>query len=161
MNNSNKRPLHTSFAVALVAGALATPCFADDFPPGVACDFTLRVEQTPGHALNFREFFDRDGNLVKVLLTGNSPELIVTNVESGASITFKRKGQMMRITPNGDGTVTWMVTGHTLTVYYPTDEGGAGAIHYIGRLTFQADATNTFTDIKASGRQLDVCELLG
>jgi hypothetical protein len=160
MNSLKRLPLLSTLLAAAAALGVSTGAAADDFPAGMACDFTLRVEQTPGHALNFKEFFDRDGNLVKVLITGNSPQLVVTNLDTGASTTFAPKGQMMKITPNGDGTTTWVVTGHTLIVYFPGDEIGPAAIHYIGRVTFQADAANTFTQIRASGRQLDVCELL-
>lgn len=150
---------HLSVAM-LAAIGFATPCLADDYPAGVACDFALRVEPAPGHGADFKPFFDRDGNLVKILITGTSPTLAVSNVDNGNATTFASKGQMIKITPNADGTTSYAVQGHTLIIYWGADELGPGAVYYIGRVTLVVDAGGAFTSIRARGVEIDVCEML-
>jgi hypothetical protein len=57
--------------VAASAGFVA-PAYADSFPAGQACPFAIEITVSDGHALNAREFVDEDGNVVRLLLTGNS-----------------------------------------------------------------------------------------
>ena len=85
-------------AVAAVVAAfgLAPPAFAafDDYPAGESCAFPLRVEFSDGPGLKIHELVDRNGNDVLVF-TGSSPLLVVSNLDSGESITFESKGQRL------------------------------------------------------------------
>src|SRR5690349_17980183 len=100
------------------------PVYADDvveFPPGIACeDFALRIDVV-GSSTVFREFTDKEGNIVRFLFAGKSPALSFTNLSSGASFSVKPNGLVDHLSLNPDGSYTLVITGHTLVVFFPTD----------------------------------------
>jgi len=158
MRVSNSTPLR--LLATLTALAFASPVLADDFPPGEACAFGIDIGVTVGHANNFRTFFDRDGNLIRVLLTGNSPELVITNTSSGASYKLNSRGQRQEFTIHPDGTATYTATGHTLLIWAPADEPGPAVIAYVGRIVADINVNNEWTLRTSTGKEIDVCELL-
>ena len=129
-------------------------------PAGEACDFQVTVDAGPGHGANFREFVDEDGNLVRILITGTSPHLVITNDETGASHTIVSKGQRQQIKFNPDGTITISATGHTVIQWASIDDPSSELIAYIGNVVTFVDANGIFHLVKAAGRQIDICELL-
>jgi hypothetical protein len=145
--------------VAASAGVVA-PAYADFFPAGQACPFPIEITVSDGHALNAREFVDEDGNVVRLLLTGNSPGLVITNTSSGESYSLKSRGQRQDLAFNADGTMVITATGHTLAVYFPTDGPGPAVIAYIGQLVIDVDANGAWTIVRQPGKQIDVCALL-
>ena len=71
---------------------------------------------------------------------------------------------MEHITPNPDGTQTWVTTGHELVVLFPTDlPAGPATTLYVGRLIFTLDPnTFTFLGIRSfTGKSIDICAALG
>jgi hypothetical protein len=147
--------------VMLAALMLSTPGLAQVFPAGEACDdFDVNVDAGPGHGANFRVFEDEDGNLVRILITGTSPHLVITNLESGKSYTLVSKGQRQQIKFNDDGTTTIMATGHTMVQWASVDDPSSELIAYIGYLEILVDEDGIFHLVKATGRQIDICAIL-
>jgi len=105
-------------AAALVTACVSvtTPVAADEltFPAGEACPgFPLKVEFSPdaGHLLN-RVFVDKNGNFVRFLQAGQNFPITFTNLSSGSSYRVKPEGTVFSVTPNADGSETWVMTGH-------------------------------------------------
>lgn len=155
---------------ALAAAALvapAQPALADDaiiLPVGVGCaDFNLRVSWTGGK-LHTKEFFDKDGNIVRILTAGKGVLLTYTNYGTenpvaGESITFRTDGSVTSVKVNPDGTLTYTATGHNGIVMYPSDvPAGPSATQYVGRIVFTVDpATGVFTLVSTQATAVDVC----
>jgi hypothetical protein len=157
---------------ALAAAALvapAQPALADDpliLPIGVGCaDFNLGLSGAGGK-LHTKEFFDADGNLVRILTAGKGVLLTYTNYGTdpdnplaGESITFRTDGSVTEIEVNPDGTLTYTATGHNGLVLYPGDvPAGPSATQYVGKIVFTVDpATGIFTLVSTSGSAVDVC----
>ena len=131
------------------------------FPAGLACSgFELSVtidvdKQT------ITTFFDNAGNPVRQLIVGRLI-ITLTNESTGASLTT-RLGDAIRIYFNADGTLTFVTTGRTVLVLFPTDfPAGPSTTLYSGRVVFDVDpATGVFTLRDTAGTQVDVCALLG
>lgn len=154
-------------AAALVAPT--QPALAADnsylLPAGTGCEFNLGVSWTGGK-LYTKEFFDKDGNLVRILTAGKGVLLTYTNYGTdpdapvaGESITFRTDGSVTEIVVNPDGTLTYTATGHNGLVMYPSDvPAGPSATQYVGRIVFNVDpATGVFTLVGTRGSAVDVC----
>jgi hypothetical protein len=159
------RYLRTAIAAALSAGLMFTAAhsaLADDpiiLPAGLACeDFSLRISGTGGN-LHTKEFFDREGNLVRTITAGKGVLLTYTNLDTGKSVTIRTDGSVTQVRQNPDGTQTWTATGHNGLVLFPTDvPAGPTTTQYIGRIVFDVDpATGIFTLVSTSGSQRDIC----
>lgn len=160
---------------ALAAGALAVPAqpaFADDLvilPAGLGCaDFNLGLSGKGGN-LQYLEFKDKNGNVVRILTAGKGVLLTYTNYGpdpdapvAGKSITFRTDGSVTSTVYNPDGTLTITATGHNGLVLFPTDiPAGPTATQYIGKIVFNIDpATGVFTLVSTSGSAVDVCAAL-
>jgi hypothetical protein len=87
LNGSRIRYVLAAVTVALLGfGNLA--CAADftlDFPAGLACAFELRIDGSGGNQV-YREFLDRNGNLVRSLSAGTGSALTFTNVGTSAAL---------------------------------------------------------------------------
>jgi hypothetical protein len=130
-------------------------------PAGVACSgfdlsVTVDVEKQ-----TITTFFDNEGNPVRQLVVGR---LIITgtNESTGASLTT-RLGGAFNIYFNPDGTLTFIGTGHSAVVFFPTDvPAGPSTTLYSGRVVFDVDpATGVATLRDTAGTKVDVCAVLG
>jgi hypothetical protein len=130
-------------------------------PAGVACSafalsVTVNVEKQ-----TITTFFDNKGNPVRQLIVGR---LIITlSIKgTGASLTT-RLGDAFTIYFNPDGTLTFIGTGRSVVVFFPTDvPAGPSTTLYSGRVVFNIDpATGVSTLGDQAGTKVDVCAVLG
>jgi hypothetical protein len=155
----------TSFGVlGLASGAAAQPTV---FPAGVACQFELALSVTPAAQRVVRVFSDKDGHPIRYLFAGKGAILSFTNTHTGVTQTYRTGGSVEQVTPNPDGTQTWVSTGHEGLILYPTDSGvdgvpGPSTILYIGRIVFTVDpAHDFFYGVQSfTGRSIDICAAL-
>jgi hypothetical protein len=157
-----------SAALAAACAAVTTAVAADEvtFPAGVACPgFALKVEFAPdvGHLLN-REFYDKNGNLIRFLQAGQNFPITFTNLATGAAYRTKPEGTVLSVTPNPDGSETLVMTGHTVitwSVSDPPDSAPApSTIRYVGRLVFKASNGLVLTVPQFRGKQTNICDAL-
>ncbi|GEP48848.1 hypothetical protein MSA03_23560 [Microbacterium saccharophilum] len=80
--------------ITLTALAVPAPAIAADpivLPAGLACDFEVSLQAVTEANTVTRERVDRDGNSV-VRLAGKGSTYVVTNTETGASVTLPGRG---------------------------------------------------------------------
>ena len=157
------RCLACAFATGLAATAL--PALADTFtvtfPAGEACAFELQVDGSGGDKQHYREFEDKDGNVVRTFSGGVGYDLVFTNNATGDSLTLKGNGAVTQTTFNSDGTSTVVSTGHNILFLFPTDDPpGPSTTLYVGRIVFTIDASGNFTLLSTSGKSVDICAAL-
>jgi len=129
-----------------------------DLPAGVACSFPLRVEIWNNTNRVFKEFTDKNGNVVRILTAGKGNTLAFTNLLTGETVQLKANGAVEHITLNADGSQTWEVTGHNVLILFPTDvPAGPSTTLYVGRVVFTVDTSGTFTLQSTSGTATDIC----
>jgi hypothetical protein len=133
-------------------------------PEGVACsDFEVRLEVSGGKR-NTRTFTDADGDIV-TMTTGAAESVVLTNGETGESVTVGSRGARTRTTVR-DGITTVEQTGNLVLVLFPSDVGGEelpvpSTTFISGRTVFTIDdATGVFTLQQVSGRTTDLCAVL-
>ena len=132
-----------------------------DFPAGVACDFALRVEIWANPHRVFREFRDKDGNVVRILTAGKGNTLAFTNLDNNETLTTKANGSVEHVTLNPDSTQTWSITGHNVFILFPTDvPPGPSTTLYVGGVDFTVDTLGVFTLQSVSGKATDICAVL-
>jgi hypothetical protein len=139
--------------------------FSITVPAGTGCpNFDLRIQVDEGVDRVYREFHDRNGNLVRILSAGRGATETFTNVLTDASVTFRTGGSVSRTTPNPDGTYTLTLTGHNVFILFPTDQPpGPRSTLYLGKvvLTITDPVSNTVLNIQqSSGKQVDICAIL-
>jgi hypothetical protein len=135
------------------------------FPAGDACpDFPLQVRSNgPAPQVN-KEFFDSNGNVVRMLSAGKGWDLTFTNVETGASLSVKGNGSVSHTSVGAGGVLTVMSSGHNGLIMFPTDvPAGPTTTLYSGRIVYTVDPSNAFltTVLQESGKSTDVCAVLG
>jgi opacity protein-like surface antigen len=168
------RILRTAIAAAILAALMLTAAQATaangppkpvptpgtlSFDAGIACpDFALQLSSSGGN-LHTKDFVDRNGNTVKTIQAGKGFLLTYTNLDTGASVTIRTDGSVMKTTVNPDGTQTVSLTGHNGLILFPTDiPAGPTTTQYIGRIVYNVDpATGIFTLVSTSGSQRDIC----
>jgi hypothetical protein len=150
----------------LAVWGISTQCLADliVLPKGQACpDFGVTIDLiSPDHRVS-KTFFDKNGNPVRYLNAGQGNHFVFTNSASGVTLTVKTGGSVEHITPNPNGTQTWITTGHELVVLFPSDTpAGPSTTLYIGRLMFTIDPSSfTFLGIQSfTGKSTDICAAL-
>lgn len=150
----------------LAVWGISTQSMADliVLPKGQAClDFGVTIDLIgPQHRVA-RTFFDKNGNPVRYLAAGQGNQFVFTNSASGVTLAVKTGGSVEQITPNPNGTQTWVTTGHELVVLFPTDTPpGPATTLYIGRLVFTFDpSSSTFLGIQSfTGKSIDICAAL-
>jgi hypothetical protein len=133
-----------------------------DLPAGLACsDFDLRVEITGAPQVE-RQFTDKNGNVVRMLVAGKGSILTFTNLSTGASLTLKPNGSVSRTTFNQDQSTTNTTTGHNVLILFPSDvPAGPTTTLYVGRVVYGVDTSGVFTVQRTSGRTVDICAALG
>lgn len=155
-------------AATLLTLGLAVPSTASaadftlDLPAGLACEsFDLHIEGdfNPKHV--YKEFYDKNGNLVRVLSAGKGNTLAFTNVDTGATLTLAANGSVTKTGFNSDGSQTWMMMGHNVLIMFPTDvPAGPSTTLYVGRVFFTVDASGIYTLQGNSGTAMDICAAL-
>lgn len=129
--------------------------------PGVACSFGLRIESTGGEHRICRNFFDKSGNLVRVLSAGKGYVLTFTNLDTGATLTTPANGSNTHTTYNADGSRTEVATGHNVIILFPTDTPpGPSTVLYVGQVVYRVDPGEVFTLTKVTGKSTDICATL-
>ena len=152
--------LACTFAAVLGCASSAAADDLTDFPAGLACAFALRIESSGGNRIE-RSFFDKSGNFVRFISAGTGSALTFTNLGTDAKISTKSNGAVTNVTPNPDGSQTWVTTGHNILILFPTDvPAGPSTTLYVGRVVFTVDTNFTFTLQGDSGRATDICAVL-
>ena len=161
LSGIRKRALQAATAAAvlgLVNAALASDTL--DFPAGVACTFPLRIDSAGGNQV-YREFLDKNGNLVRSISAGTGAALTFTNVDTGATFSTRSNGSVTKIAYHPDGSFTFVTTGHNVLILFPTDmPAGPTTTLYVGRVVFDSDADFNFTLQSHSGTSKDICATL-
>ena len=139
----------------------ADPPVVIEWAPGEACpDFGLRVELYVDTAhLTFRQFVDKNGNPLRLLLAGQNFALTFTNMTTGASFHSRAEGAVQHWTLNADGSTTLVATGHTGVTWFSTDvPPGPATAWYVGRLVVDIDTSGVvWTLRKVTGQVTDIC----
>ena len=150
----------------LAVWGISTECLADliVLPKGQACpDFGVTIDLiSPDHRVS-KTFFDKNGNPVRYLNAGQGNHFVFTNSASGVTLTVKTGGSVEHITPNPNGTQTWVTSGHELVVLFPSDTPRWALNHVIYRtLVFTFDpSSTTFLGIQSfTGKSIDICAAL-
>jgi len=145
-------------------GPPAPPNRIDELAPGLACGFGLRIETW--FALNrvlFKEFKDKNGNVVRLLNAGAGNTLRFTNVATSKALLVATGGSVEHIKLNSDGSQLWTVTGHNVLILFPTDlPHGPSTVLYVGKLVFTISPPpdNQFAVQSSSGTSTDICAAL-
>lgn len=153
-------------AAALVAVASPAPAVAAPppyefvFPACEGFDLGVNIDDSASHTV-FREFTDRDGNVVRTIFAGKGTDLTLANASTGAEIHLKGNGTVMRTSFNADGTATVESTGHNVILLFPGDPGGPATTLYVGRVVYEVGAGDVFTITNSSGVSRDICAELG
>jgi hypothetical protein len=156
-------------AAVLMIGVLAAPAAADEhdfvLPAGVACsDFDLALDFGPRVGrddLLVRDFYDRDGNLVRTLWGATGNALTFTNLGTGDTYQSRSNGAPSWTTYGPDGLMTVTAMAHQMLIWFPTDSPpGPWTRLYTGRVVFTIDANEVYTLLSTSGRFVDVCAAL-
>lgn len=136
------------------------PDFSFDLPAGVACEgFDLRVEGW-GSNQQYREFEDRDGNVVRSISAGTGSALTFTNLSTDATFSSKSNGSTTHQSFGSDATTTRM-TGHNVLILFPSDvPPGPSTTLYVGQIVFTVDSGGIFTLQSARGNSTDICAAL-
>jgi hypothetical protein len=171
MANSPTARLILAVIVAFVTASLAAiPSFALDCAPGAAMcfaageacgNFGVQIEISPSAHRVSHEFFDKNGNLVRVLSAGKGDALTFTNLSSGATLATKPNGSVWHDTYNPDGSTMSVSTGHNVIILFPTDvPPGPSTTLYVGQVVYSVDTDGVWTIMKASGTKVDICAAL-
>jgi hypothetical protein len=147
-------------AASGTAGVPAAAALTADLPLGVACaDFALRVIY--GSPQVYREFKDKNGNIVRTLNAGKGAPLTFTNLATGATLSVRPNGSVAHTAFNADGSTTVVYTGHNGLILFPTDvPAGPSTTLYVGRVVTTIDTSGVFTLEGTSGTAVDVCATL-
>lgn len=165
MSVSPRRQVGASALLAAALLGLAVPAPASAAPPEYdfvfpACegfDLGVNVDDSRSHTV-FREFTDREGNLVRTIFAGKGSDLTLANASTGEEIFLKGNGTVMNTTMNADGTATVVSTGHNVILLFPTDvPAGPSTTLYVGRVVYERTAAGDFTILSTTGESRDIC----
>lgn len=138
----------------------AQPAQADTLPAGLGCPFELQIDAKGGN-LHTKEFYDREGELVRIISAGKGVLLTYTNLENDKSISFNTSGSVSKTTVNPDGTRTVRASGHNGLIFFPSDvPAGPSTTQYSGTVVYNIDENGTWTLVSTSGQAVDVCDAL-
>jgi hypothetical protein len=144
------------------AGPPSPPAQVIDLPAGLACaDFDLRVETWNNPNRVFKEFTDKNGNVVRLPSAGKGNTLACTNLLTNETLTLKANGSVEHTAINPDGSQTVVDTEHNVVILFPTDvPAGPTTMLYVGRVVFTIDTQSVFTLQSVSGNSTDICTAL-
>jgi len=152
-------------ATALVPGSPVTATGPDsiiEFAAGEACSFKLRIDASGGNN-HFKEFTDKNGNVIRSIQAGTGSALSFTNVDTGKTFSTRSNGAVSHTTFNPDGSQTQMLTGHNVLILFPTDNPpGPSTTLIVGRVVFTIapPPTGVFNVQEVSGNTTDICGAL-
>ena len=133
---------------------------------GIACaDFAVGLDFIGGKR-NVREFTDKNGDVVGVLVTGAAEAVVVTNLTTGESVTAPSRGANTRVTVTGEGTGDVVHTGNLLLILFPTDDPAGPSTTLIQGRTVYTYAPDPFPNsdlitLKSiTGKTTDLCAAL-
>ena len=158
---------------AALAACLTVPigAFAFDLvlPAGLACPTFARglTALNGGHQQSIE--VTNGARAGMTLLAGQSYDLQLTNVATGASYTVKGRGGLNKGGPNGDGTWSYQFSGNYVLVWFPEDDtsgqGDFGPATWVttGNIKIQSGSqfNGPWVLTSSSGRRIDICALLG
>ena len=148
--------------IGFSASAADPPDQVLDLPAGVGCEFALHIEIRGGTQV-FKEFTDKNGEVVRILMAGKGSALLFENASDPTtpSLELKPNGSVAHITLNPDGSSIWTTTGHNVLILFPTDiPAGPSTTLQVGRVVFTVDTTGVFTVQERTGRTTDICAQL-
>ena len=132
-----------------------------DLPSGEACDFPLFIHSEGGENRVCRNFYDKNGKLVRVLSAGKGYALTFKNVDTGTTLTTPANGSNSHTTYNADGSTTTAATGHNVIILFPSDfPPGPSTVLYRGKVVYTVDPTGVWTLTKVTGNSTDICAAL-
>jgi len=144
-------------AAALGLSGTALADFTQVFPAGNACEFDLQIDGSGGNQVQ-REFFDKNGNLVRTLSAGTGSALVFTNLGTGSTFATKSNGAVTHVTTGPNGLDTYISTGHNVVILFPSDfPPGPSTTLYVGSVEYTVDVNFTFTLLRSSGKKTDIC----
>lgn len=149
-------------ALAAAPGAIAAKPTTDFYPalPDYVhddCGFPVLVHSI-GPTL-ITTFSDLDGNVVKVIAIFPGNKQVLTNLETGTSVTIPTTGPLI-IRLNADGSGSSKSVGPwTFTIGHPIT-GEPGFFFTRGQVHFTFDAEGVTTSVKVFGHVVDVCAQL-
>jgi hypothetical protein len=148
---------------SVAADPAPSPDATIDFPAGQACPgFDLRVEIWNNEHRVFKEFRDKNGNVVRMLSAGKGSTLAFTNLATREKFSLKPNGAVEHTTINPDGSQTVAVTGHNVLILFPTDvPAGPSTTLHVGRVVYTVSAASgVFTLQSVSGKSSNICDAL-
>jgi len=150
-----------SFAAGNI-GPPAPPDQTIDLPAGVACSgFDLEIGIWADPHRVFKEFKDKNNNVVRILMAGAGNTLGFTNLSTSKMLLVKTGGSVEHVTLNLDGSQTWTVTGHNVVIFFPTDSPpGPSTVLYVGKLVFTISPLGVSTVQSFKGTSTDICAAL-
>ena len=164
------RALASSFVVAFAAlGIMVSTAtaagpdhskvlgFAATFPAGTVCAFTVTWDP-PENNVN-QLVFPVDANGDQLVRTTGHDVIVVTNADTGASITL-RGGFRQDLIFRADGTIDVWINGTVLAAAGVPDLGGPSMWWFRGHLHDVLDATFTRTAHSFTGNATDICAAL-
>lgn len=131
-----------------------------DFAAGTACPFALQWEATPGPGGANIITFPVSANGDQVILTAGHDVFTTTNLDTGASISDSRGGQILYVF-HPDGTLDVKATGTNSFNLFVTDVGGPGDWWFHGLWTGSIDAAGNTVSWSFNGNLTDLCAALG
>jgi hypothetical protein len=147
-----------TLAAVLGSGSPATAANCSlSLPAGQACAFPLCIEISGGNLVE-KDFFDKNGNLVRTLTAGRGTALLFINLDTQATFAVQSNGSVMQTTNNPDGSQTVVLTGHNVVILFPEDvPAGPSTTQYVGRLVETISPIGVFTLQSFSGTSTDIC----
>lgn len=150
--------------LALVTGPVKQVHAADlsfEFPGGTACSFDITINIDLNDNRVFKQFTDKDGQIVRMLQAGKGNKLEFVHDITEASFVVKGKGSVEHKTFNPDGTQTVSSTGHNVLIFFPTDQPpGPTTTEYVGRVVYTIDGEGNYTLQDVKGKSTDICDAL-
>ena len=90
--------------------------------PQACATVDLRIEITGSGTQVYKEFMDKDGNLIRTLAAGKGWDFLFINLSTAATFPLKGNGSVAHTSYNPDGTYTYTATGHNVIIFFPTVE---------------------------------------
>lgn len=146
----------TTFAAPSFAQSDGYKIFAD-LPAGVGCSFPLRIEYR-GDPNFYKEFQDKNGNVVRTISAGSNIDYRATNMTTKATLDVGGKGGMSKTLPKPDGSYTGELNGHSIMILFPADvpSGPSSTLHQ-GKVVYSVSSTGIFTIKSTTGNKTDLC----
>ena len=133
-----------------------------DYPAGLACPgFDLRLEIAGAPHETSKEFYDKNGGLVRFHAAGRGNALKFINLNTGAFLPLKMNGYSVAVVFNPDGSLRAKSLGHVVLIMSPAEfPPGPSTTLYVGQLVYTVDPAGVFTLESTRGNSTDICAAL-